>query len=201
MNRFLLAAFAATSFAFAQQPPMPDQSPAEDPRQWLEDVTGERALGWVRERNAESTKVLADNDAFRATRDRILSILDSTARIPYVAKRGEHFYNFWQDAKNPRGLWRRTTLAEYQKDEPQWDVVLDLDALGKQEGENWVWHGAAFLRPDCKRVLLSLSRGGADASRRCRRRPSSPRARSRTSPCRPRAIRPRASNATSCIAA
>jgi len=150
------------------RPPMPQEpipaAAAADPFLWLEDVTGERSLAWVRERNADSTKVLADNDAFRATRDRILSILDSTAKIPYVGKHGEHFYNFWQDAQNPRGLWRRTTLDEYRKESPKWDLVLDLDALGKQENENWVWHGASFLKPDCKRVLLSLSRGGADAS-------------------------------------
>ena len=45
-------------------------------------------------------------------------------------KRGEHYYNFWKDAEHPRGLWRRTTLAEYRKAEPEWETVLDLDALG-----------------------------------------------------------------------
>src|SRR5262245_11803688 len=135
-----------------------------DPREWLEDVSGERALAWVRERNAESEKVLAQTDLFRKTNERILSILDSTARIPHVAKHGDWFYNFWQDAKNPKGLWRRTTLDEYRKAEPKWDLVLDLDALSKQEKEDWVWHGVSFLRPGHQRCLVSLSRGGADAS-------------------------------------
>jgi prolyl oligopeptidase len=135
-----------------------------DPREWLEDVSGERALAWVRERNAESEKVLAQTDLFKKTNERILSILDSTARIPYVGKHGDWFYNFWQDAQNPKGLWRRTTLDEYRKTEPKWDLVLDLDALSKQEKEDWVWHGVSFLHPDYKRCLVSLSRGGADAS-------------------------------------
>ncbi|HEX6812470.1 MAG TPA: prolyl oligopeptidase family serine peptidase [Planctomycetota bacterium] len=135
-----------------------------DPREWLEDVAGERSLAWVRERNAASEKVLAESELFKKTNERLLSILDSTARIPYVGKHGSFFYNFWQDAQNPKGLWRRTTLDEYRKAEPKWDVVLDLDALAKQEKEDWVWHGASFLRPEYKRVLLSLSRGGADAS-------------------------------------
>jgi prolyl oligopeptidase len=166
MKRNLLAASFATSLALAQNPPMPaTPAPgADDPFLHLEDVTGDAALTWVRARNAESQEVLAATPEFQGTYERILSILDSKAKIPYVGKQGEYYYNFWQDAQNPRGIWRRTTLDEYRKDEPKWEVVLDLDALGKQENENWVWHGASFLRPTYDRVLLSLSRGGADAS-------------------------------------
>ncbi len=168
MNRHLWMPLALLACVLAQEPNMPSKQPRTatntDPREWLEDVAGERSLAWVRERNAASEKQLADTDLFRTTNARLLSILDSTARIPYVGKLGDFYYNFWQDAQNPRGLWRRTTLDEYRKAEPKWDVVLDLDALGKLEHENWVWHGASFLRPDYKRCLLSLSRGGADAS-------------------------------------
>src|SRR5690606_29301620 len=67
-------------------------------------------------------------------------------------------------AQHPRGIWRRTTLASYRSAAPEWDVVLDLDALAEEEGENWVWHGAECLPPDYTRCLVSLSRGGADAS-------------------------------------
>ncbi|MFY9345430.1 MAG: prolyl oligopeptidase family serine peptidase [Planctomycetota bacterium] len=148
-----------------QNPPTPVPAAADaDPYQWLEDVGGDKALAWVRERNRESTAALTAGEQFSKLQARILAILDSTAKIPYVGKHGAHYYNFWQDAQNPRGLWRRTTLAEYRKPDPQWEVVLDLDALGKQENENWVWHGAAFLAPERKLALLSLSRGGADAS-------------------------------------
>ena len=77
---------------------------------------------------------------------------------------GPYYYNFWRDGKNPRGLWRRTTLDEYKKAKPAWEIVLDLDLLGKEEKENWVWHGAQVLKPDYQRALVSLSRGGADAS-------------------------------------
>ena len=130
---------------------------------WLEDVGGDKALAWVRERNAESTAALAESEAFKSLEARLLKILDSDARIPYVEKIGDYYYNFWRDAKNPRGLWRRTTLAEYRKAEPAWETVIDLDALGKAEGENWVWHGADCLKPEYRLCLVSLSRGGADA--------------------------------------
>ena len=137
--------------------------PPDDPHLWLEEVQGERALGWVRERNAQSLGELEAAPEFAPLRDRLLGILDSRARIPYVTRRGDHYYNLWQDAAHPRGLWRRTTLAEYRKPEPAWETVLDLDALGRAEGENWVWKGSSWLEPDFDRCLISLSRGGADA--------------------------------------
>ncbi|ODV02036.1 MAG: prolyl oligopeptidase [Rubrivivax sp. SCN 70-15] len=135
----------------------------DDPLLWLEDVQGARALAWVRERNAESEKLLQARPGFEATRERIRAILDSHEQIPYVVRRGDFLYNLWQDEKNPRGLWRRTTLAEYRKPAPAWETVIDVDALGRAEGENWVWAGARCLGPDYRRCLVSLSRGGADA--------------------------------------
>jgi prolyl oligopeptidase len=135
----------------------------DDPLIWLEEVTGDGALSWVRERNSESTAELAESPAFKTLEKRILSILDSDAKIPMISKIGPYYYNFWKDAKNKRGLWRRTTLEEYRKAEPAWETVIDLDALGAAEKENWVWHGASPLKPDYERCLVSLSRGGADA--------------------------------------
>ncbi|MEZ6135768.1 MAG: hypothetical protein R3C53_12740 [Pirellulaceae bacterium] len=127
-------------------------------------MTGETALEWVKGRNAKTQgKFDADPD-FMQLRDDLLTILDSNERIPFVSKHGEYYYNFWRDQNNERGLWRRTTLDEYRKAEPVWETILDLDALAKAEGENWVWDGAELLRPDYDRALIGLSRGGADAS-------------------------------------
>ncbi|HEX6885338.1 MAG TPA: prolyl oligopeptidase family serine peptidase [Planctomycetota bacterium] len=134
----------------------------EDPFLWLEDVNGERALGWAREQNARSTGELVDGE-FRALEERLRAILDSDEKIPSVREIGGQLYNLWQDARNPRGLWRRTTLAEYEKAQPAWETVLDLDALGQAEGVSWVWHGVDVLEPDERLCLLSLSPGGSDA--------------------------------------
>jgi len=148
----------------AEEPKPAPAASQEDPHLWLEDVTGEKALEWVKARNAESAKEL-QGESFQRLKADLLKIYDSKERIPYISKQGAFYYNLWQDAKNPRGLWRRTTLEEYRKAEPKWDVVLDLDALGKAEKENWVWHGAQILKAGGYRhVLLTLSRGGADAS-------------------------------------
>ncbi|WP_109370845.1 prolyl oligopeptidase family serine peptidase [Mycolicibacter arupensis] len=142
-------------------PAQPAHDP-EDPHLWLEDVTGERALEWVRAHNGPTVDEFA-GDEFEAMRTAAREVLDTDARIPYVRRRGEYLYNFWRDADNPRGLWRRTTSESYRTDSPQWDVVIDLDALARTDGENWVWGGANVIEPDHTRALISLSRGGSDA--------------------------------------
>ncbi|KZF08214.1 prolyl oligopeptidase family serine peptidase [Rhodococcus sp. EPR-147] len=136
---------------------------SDDPYLWLEDVTGEEALDWVRTRNGVTVEELA-GDEFDATESRIREVLDTDARIPYARRRGQYLYNFWRDAEHVRGLWRRTTMDEYRTENPVWDVLLDLDALAGSEDENWVWGGAQVLRPDQRLALVTLSRGGADAT-------------------------------------
>jgi prolyl oligopeptidase len=138
-----------------------------DPWLWLEEVDSERALAWVRERNAESEAALESLPGQPAMRERMRAVLDSPQQIPYVVRRGDHLYNLWRDQAQPRGLWRRTTLAEFRKEAPElpmWETVIDLDALAKREGENWVWAGATSFAPEHRRVLIALSRGGADAT-------------------------------------
>lgn len=161
LGPFILGLACLTPIAYVHAA---DPAELDDPYINLEEVTGDAALAWVREQNAVSTAELAGSDAFKALEARLLAIYDSNQKIPYVNKAGDYYYNFWKDADHRRGLWRRTTLEEYRKAEPAWETVLDLDALGTAEGENWVWKGASFLRPECKRCLIELSRGGADAT-------------------------------------
>ncbi len=175
MKRFAapVATFLATVLAtvlvsaFFVPPAMSQDTPTPDPYLWLEDVQGDRALAWVRARNAETEKLLQAQPGFEDRKQQIREVLDSKDQIPYVVRRGDWFYNFWRDAQNPRGLWRRTTLAEYRKPKSStdtaWDTVIDVDALAKAEKENWVWAGANCLAPDYRLCLVSLSRGGADA--------------------------------------
>ncbi|HEY0858468.1 MAG TPA: prolyl oligopeptidase family serine peptidase [Albitalea sp.] len=141
----------------------PAASAIDDPFLWLEEVQGEKALDWVRERNAQSQKELTARPEYAPIRSQVLDVLNSKDRIPYVSRRGNWLYNLWQDETHKRGLWRRTTLAEYRKREPAWETLIDLDALGKAEGENWVWGGANCFGPAYRRCLVSVSRGGADA--------------------------------------
>ncbi len=153
----------ASSAAMSATPDDVPTATTDDSFQWLEEVQGERALNWVRERNALSQKELTASPLFEPIRKGVLGALNAKDRIPYFARRGEWLYNLWQDETNKRGLWRRTTLAEYRKPDPKWETVLDLDALARAENENWVWGGSNCRGPSYRRCLISLSRGGADA--------------------------------------
>ncbi len=135
----------------------------EDPYLWLEEVQGKKALDWVKKQNEASVAVLEAVPGFKAVYEKILGIYNSDKRIPFAGKMGDYFYNFWRDAEHVRGFYRRTTLKEYRKKDPKWEIILDLDALAKKEGENWVYKGMNPLYPDYNRCLVSLSRGGADA--------------------------------------
>jgi prolyl oligopeptidase len=134
-----------------------------DPYLWLENVSGEAALDWVRAQN-EPTLAELCGERFEQMRAEVLEIGNADTRIPDVARRGEYLYNCWTDAEHPRGLWRRTTLEQYSTDTPDWDVVLDVDALAAAEDENWVLAGLNVIGPDFTRALISLSRGGSDAA-------------------------------------
>ncbi|MEZ5086206.1 MAG: prolyl oligopeptidase family serine peptidase [Tessaracoccus sp.] len=138
-------------------------SDATDPYLWLEEIESPEALDWVRARNAEAERELAGTPEFARLEEDLVAIYDSNEKIPYLTRRGDWYYNFWRDGQHPRGLWRRTTLDEYRTDSPSWEVLLDIDELNRAEGENWVWHGADFLRPEHPRCLIALSRGGSDA--------------------------------------
>ncbi|MFK0008433.1 prolyl oligopeptidase family protein [Paenarthrobacter sp. NPDC090520] len=165
----------------ADQTPLPEDRPATGPRHaadvaaeptdenvWLEDIHGEEQLAWVREQNARTEDLLEDAD-YAAVEAGILEVLDSTDRIAMVNKRGDFYYNFWKDREHPKGLWRRTTWESYLTESPEWDVLLDVDALAKAEGIEWVFHGAGFLRPapgaEYRLAMVSLSPDGGDANR------------------------------------
>jgi prolyl oligopeptidase len=158
MRQFSIAviALALCGLAAAEEP--------EDPYLWLEEIQGEEALEWVEARSAKDTATLEKVEVFPEIHEKLLEIYNSSDRIPWVGRRGSWLYNFWRDAEHVRGIWRRTFLDEYVKEEPSWETVLDLDALAEAEGENWVWKGSTCLTPEYRHCLISLSRGGGDAT-------------------------------------
>ncbi len=134
----------------------------DDPYAWLEDVHGEKPLAWVKAENAKALGPLKADPRYQKNYDSLMQVLDATDRIPTGGLSHGFVYNFWQDAANPKGLWRRTTIADYQNSDPKWEVLLDVDALAKDQKENWVFKGAE-CSPGEVRCLLRLSRGGGDA--------------------------------------
>lgn len=139
-------------------------SEATDPYIWLEEVEGERAMDWVKAHNETSLGVLQGDPRYQTLHDEALAIVQSRDRIPSPGfNRDGTIDNFWQDANHVRGIWRRTTLDSYRTAEPQWETILDIDALSAAEGANWVYKGVDCLAPDERLCLVNLSNGGKDA--------------------------------------
>ncbi len=139
-----------------------DRKVVNDPYQWLEDIHGINPLAWVKQQNARALQVLAADPDYKGDYDALLAILDANDRIPYGALNHQYVFNFWQDAHNPKGIWRRTTIADYADASPKWEMLLDVDKLSADEHESWVFKGSACT-PTLTRCLVSLSRGGGDA--------------------------------------
>ncbi len=132
---------------------------------YLEEVLGEKALAKVTKWNTASAAKM-QGDTYKSMKAELLEVYNSPEKIPYISYRGGMAYNFWQDEKNIKGIWRRTSLESYNSDETDWETILDFDALSKSEGKNWVYKGADCLAPDYNRCIISLSDGGKDATER-----------------------------------
>jgi prolyl oligopeptidase len=157
--------------ALAQSKPlhMPlDLSPAgvraADDHLALEEVNGTEAMAFVTSENEKSLAALTNDQRYETFHQQAFDILSATDRIATPKFLGDGIGNFWQDAKNPKGLWRRTTLASYRSASPEWETLIDLDQLSKDEGKDWVWKGVDCLAPEETRCLISLSDGGKDAT-------------------------------------
>jgi prolyl oligopeptidase len=135
----------------------------DDPHRWLEEVTGARALEWARQQNARTLERLQADPLFAPILRRSLEILNAGDRIPVPSVRGSQVYNLWRDERHEHGLWRRTSVSSFGSEHPEWQILLDVDALARAEATNWVWSAPEWPSPDIRRVLLRLSVGGADA--------------------------------------
>ena len=154
----------AAALVFAAAPIAAQESDAEDPYIWLEEIQGERALAKVDQWNADTEAVLTAQAEYPLAKAWARQILDDTRQIAMPdAIMGDQVTNLWRDADNPRGLWRTATLQSYLAGAPEWRTLIDVDQLGEDEGESWVWHGADCLAPEYTRCLVSLSPGGTDA--------------------------------------
>ena len=149
----------------SQASPASALDPNPDAHLYLEEVEGAEALAWVRKQNERSLAVLENDPRFKGYYDAALAISTSKERIPYGAIRQGQVYNFWQDETHERGIWRRQHLADYAAGKETWETLLDVDALAKAEGANWVYKGVSCRPPEQTDCLLSLSDGGKDAVR------------------------------------
>ncbi len=144
----------------------PHLSRQKDSFLWLEEVEGEKALSWVKKQNKKTLGELTRGERFKDMKSSALKILQAKDKIPDISLHGSHVYNFWQDDQSVRGVWRRTSVKSFRQKKPKWETLLDIDALAKKEKENWVYQrwNSLCLPPGMRHCLISLSRGGRDAS-------------------------------------
>jgi len=157
----LACALLVPTLVVAQQSTPPD---TVDPNLFLEEMTGARAMAWVKVENEKTAAVLEKDPRFASIFKAAVTMASAKDRLAYVQFMAGQLYNFWRDETHVRGIWRRTTLASYRTASPKWTTVLDLDSLAKAENGNWVWHGADCVKPKEDRCLVSLSDGGEDAA-------------------------------------
>jgi len=138
------------------------EAPDDDPYLWLEEIESARVLNWVEAQNAATLQRFSDAGV-AADRKALKVIFDRPDNIPFPNRRAGKLFNPWRDAANPRGVWRTTTLESFRSDTPDWDVLIDVDALAIKDGEDWVWRGGVSLPPKHDRAIVQLSRGGSDA--------------------------------------
>jgi len=154
----------AQDAASSEETTIPVPGPEEDPYIWLEDARSERSLDWVKAENERTMELLASDPRFEQLTQEALAILDSEDRLIVPGFRPDGLYNFWQDKDNPKGILRRTTMESFKTDDPQWETVLDIDAIAAADGKEWVYRGLNCLPPERTRCMLALSDGGEDAT-------------------------------------
>ncbi|MBB5660302.1 prolyl oligopeptidase family serine peptidase [Brevundimonas halotolerans] len=159
---------ASVPVAQASMPNFPaDLTPAgvaaADDHLALEAVDGAEGMAFVARSNERALATLEGDPRYEPFRQQAEAILTATDRIPAPSFLGDGIGNFWQDAINPKGIWRRTTLESYASGNTEWETLLDIDALARAEGRDWVFKGASCLPPAETRCLINLSDGGKDA--------------------------------------
>ena len=160
----LIVGFAPAAVAQTQTVALPSIDPkVPDPYGWLEDIHSDRSMAWVMAENARTAGRLETDPRYQIYRSEALAIFTAPDRIPFPDFLGDQLENHWQDGAHIKGLWRRTTPASYRTALPAWETLIDLDALSKAEGKNWIFKGATCLPPQDRLCLVHLSNGGGDA--------------------------------------
>ena len=129
----------------------------------LEALDDPDALAWVEAQNARTRAAWCSSAEFESLKQRLADAYLPRER-PVIPDRWKDWaYDLWQDERNPKGIWRRTTWAAWRSGAPVWQNLLDFDALGAAEGTPWVCAELDILYPDGDRALVTLSPGGSDA--------------------------------------
>lgn len=145
----LVGALLIATGATADEPP------------WILNSRGAKALTWVAQIRDATLKNLQSHPDFATFERESAAILTDSTRIADVSFIGQDVYQHWQDRDRPLGVWRRTAKSLFLAGKPDWDTIIDLDALSAIEKTTWILKDA-----DCRgrRCLVRLSVNGRDAA-------------------------------------
>lgn len=133
----------------------------QDPFLWLEAESDETAK-WVDLQNATTHQHLVDTTEFEKRYANTLAHRISVSAFPKPTVVGKHIYHVFQDEKQVLGLLRRTSWQSYLTGAPEWEKVLDIDALAEQEQTRWNFKSIDCLSADSPRCFIGLASGGID---------------------------------------
>ena len=148
--------------ADASSSPVPSPTPFVDKYIWMESTQNPATSKWVQEQDAHTMKILTAESHYSELTTEIKPILTAKDRIPYPSLRDGKIRNFWEDETHVRGIWRETTIDDFENSSPKWSTILDIDSLNKEEGKSWVYEGVECLPPRDALCLVKLSDGGRD---------------------------------------
>ncbi len=136
----------------------------DDPFLWLEEVEGEKQLEWVNAHNEKTLNYITNITGYQERYDFGYKVLTSDEKLSYPEMHGDYIYNFWQDEKNSRGIWRRISFSDYLKKNKTWEILIDIDKLCETEETNWAFKNTYYIHGNNDLCAVELSIGGSDAA-------------------------------------
>ncbi|WP_244813978.1 prolyl oligopeptidase family protein [Caballeronia sp. Lep1P3] len=143
------------------------QASDSDPFIGLEALDDARVQAWIDAQNRRTEAAFGQTPAARALATRLEKAYTSQDRIVTCSRYGDWAYNTWQDDAHPLGIVRRAPWQTWLDGKPEWDIVLDVDALdintSPDDDTRWALSDFDMLYPGYDRALVSFSPGGSDA--------------------------------------
>lgn len=128
---------------------------------WLNDGSSPRTKRWIATETGKTLAALRADPRFVSLKADAESVLTDQGRIDDVEFIGSAAYQYRQDHDHPLGVWRRSERTAWLAGTPQWETVIDLDALAAAEHRKWIFAGSSCRRQRC---LIRLSINGQDAN-------------------------------------
>jgi len=116
---------------------------------------------WAKAQSDQTLAALRADPRFEQLRSDAEDVLVDPSRIPEPVMMAGAVYDYRQDRDRPLGVWRRSATDAFLAGRPDWETVLDLDALSASERKVWIFAGATCRE---RRCLVRLSENGKDAA-------------------------------------